>query len=64
MQIKAFREPTYHEIAERAYLLWQSRGALLGYDKEDWFEAENSLLKSPAACEKVAWARTTGDTLQ
>ena len=31
------------DVADRAYALWQARGAELGHDRDDWFEAERQL---------------------
>ncbi|HEX6244090.1 MAG TPA: DUF2934 domain-containing protein [Polyangiales bacterium] len=36
-------EPTYEQIAERAYGLWLSRGAQDGDAYSDWLRAENEL---------------------
>jgi transcriptional regulator with XRE-family HTH domain len=36
--------PTYEEVAERAYLLWQQRGCPDGNAEEDWFQAERQLM--------------------
>lgn len=35
--------PTYEQIAERAYYIWQSRGCQWGQSLEDWLEAEKQL---------------------
>jgi hypothetical protein len=35
--------PTYEQIAERAYYIWQSKGCPWGRSLEDWLEAENQL---------------------
>ena len=35
--------PTYHEIAEAAYLLYLQRGGADGRDFDDWLEAEREL---------------------
>jgi hypothetical protein len=64
MQKTEFREPTYSEIAERAYLRWQAKGGLQGFDKKNWYAAETELFKRQAALEGVAWARETGDLLR
>jgi hypothetical protein len=37
-------DPSLHEqIAQRAYVNWQSRGCPLGSAEEDWFEAERQM---------------------
>jgi hypothetical protein len=41
--VYARREPTHAEIAERAYLIWESRGRRDGSPWEDWFRAEREL---------------------
>jgi hypothetical protein len=35
--------PTQHQIAVRAYQLWEEKGRPDGKDREDWFEAERQL---------------------
>jgi hypothetical protein len=35
--------PTHHQIAVRAYQLWEENGRPDGTDREDWFEAERQL---------------------
>jgi hypothetical protein len=35
--------PSYHEIAEAAYLRYVSRGGTAGSDFDDWLEAEREL---------------------
>ena len=37
------------EVADRAYALWQSRGREDGYDRQDWFEAEQHLREGLAS---------------
>ena len=37
------REPTYDEIARRAYQLYETRGGDHGREWEDWFQAEREL---------------------
>jgi Protein of unknown function (DUF2934) len=37
------REPTYIEIADRAFEIYVSRGGEHGHDVGDWFEAERQL---------------------
>jgi hypothetical protein len=37
------REPTYDEIARRAYQLYEARGGEHGQDWDDWFQAEREL---------------------
>lgn len=39
----AAQEPTYDDIARRAYELYEQRGAAHGRDWEDWFQAEDEL---------------------
>jgi len=39
----------YEEIGLRAFLRFESRGGLHGYDREDWLEAERSLVFAPPA---------------
>lgn len=36
--------PTHEEIAERAFALYEQRGAGNGRDLDDWLEAERQLL--------------------
>ena len=31
------------DVADRAYALWQARGAEPGHDRDDWFEAERQM---------------------
>jgi hypothetical protein len=40
---RARREPTYDEIAQRAYQRYLDRGAIDGQDQEDWLTAEREL---------------------
>lgn len=35
--------PTYEQIAERAYYIWESRGCPWGQSLENWLEAERQL---------------------
>jgi hypothetical protein len=35
--------PTHHQIAVRAYQIWEDKGRPDGSDREDWFEAERLL---------------------
>lgn len=35
--------PSYEQIAERAYYIWQARGCPWGQSLEDWLEAEKQL---------------------
>ena len=35
--------PSYEQIAERAYYIWESRGCPWGQSLEDWLEAEKQL---------------------
>lgn len=35
---------TYEEISLRAYQHWLSRGGTHGYDRDDWFTAEQELV--------------------
>jgi hypothetical protein len=37
------RDPTYEEIARRAYQLFEQRGREHGHDWDDWFQAEREL---------------------
>jgi len=39
----------YEEIRLRAFLRFEARGGLHGYDLEDWLEAERSLIFAPPA---------------
>lgn len=39
------RPPSNEQIAVRAYELFLSRGASHGFDLEDWFQAEQELVK-------------------
>ena len=47
-------EPTYDDIARRAYELYQQRGCTDGEDWQDWFQAENELRKRHLPEESVA----------
>jgi hypothetical protein len=47
-------EPTYDDIARRAYELYQQRGCTDGEDWRDWFQAENELGKRDAPEESLA----------
>jgi hypothetical protein len=38
--------PSHEEIASLAYRYWQERGYILGTDQEDWFRAEEQLMRS------------------
>lgn len=38
-------QPTFDQIAKRAYEKWCKRGKPQGSDKQDWFEAEAELKK-------------------
>jgi len=42
-------EALYEEIGLRAFLRFEARGGLHGYDREDWLEAERSLVLAPLA---------------
>jgi Protein of unknown function (DUF2934) len=33
----------YDEIAERAFLIWQSKGCPMGSAEQDWYQAEEEL---------------------
>jgi len=35
--------PHHDQISKRAYELWQKRGFIHGYDRDDWFKAETQL---------------------
>jgi hypothetical protein len=37
------RYPTDHEVAQRAYRLYEARGRVDGHDLEDWLLAESEL---------------------
>ena len=37
----------YEEIGLKAFLRFEARGGLHGYDREDWLEAERSLIFAP-----------------
>ena len=37
------RYPTNHEVAQRAYRLYEARGRVDGHDLEDWLLAEKEL---------------------
>ena len=37
------RYPTNHEVAQRAYRLYEARGRVDGRDLEDWLRAEKEL---------------------
>jgi hypothetical protein len=39
-------EPTYDEIARRAYQLYEERGGEHGRDQEDWLQAERDVRQS------------------
>jgi hypothetical protein len=47
-------EPTYDDIARRAYELYQQRGCTDGEDWRDWFQAENELRNRDAPEESLA----------
>ncbi len=47
--VKQQVEALYNEISRRAYELFLARGGLHGYDREDWLEAERSLIFAPPA---------------
>ena len=51
------REPTYTQIADRAYEIYVSRGGEHGHDVGDWFEAEQQL-KTELQPKKRAVKRT------
>ena len=36
--------PTHEEIAQRAFVIYEQRGAANGSDLDDWLEAERQLL--------------------
>ena len=38
--------PSPHEIRERAYQLYESRGCEAGQDEQDWLRAEQQLLNA------------------
>jgi hypothetical protein len=40
-------EPTYDEIARRAYQLYEDRGGEHGRDQEDWLRAEREVRQFP-----------------
>ena len=40
--------PTHEEIAQLAYLYWESRGGETGSPDEDWLRAEQELRSRPA----------------
>lgn len=42
-EVTAVPEPSYDEIAVRAYELWEERGRAHGSDQEDWYLAEQQL---------------------
>ena len=37
-------QPTHDQIAARAYELFEQRGRVDGFDKDDWLQAEQELL--------------------
>ena len=43
MSTSRFGPVSHDQIARRAYSLWQERGHRIGFDREDWFEAEAEL---------------------
>ncbi|HEX3437470.1 MAG TPA: DUF2934 domain-containing protein [Pseudacidobacterium sp.] len=43
-QVTIYR-PTHHEIAVLAHQFWVERGYSHGHDEQDWFRAEQELLK-------------------
>ena len=38
--------PSQHDIRERAYQLYETRGCEAGQDEQDWLRAEQQLLKA------------------
>ncbi len=47
LEVPAGRQPlpvTYEEISLRAYQHWLARGGMHGYDRDDWFAAEQELV--------------------
>jgi hypothetical protein len=43
--IGGIRYPTHHEVAQRAYRLYETRGRVDGHDTEDWLRAEKELAR-------------------
>jgi hypothetical protein len=43
MVARANGQPTYDEIARRAYQLFEERGFMHGLDMDDWLRAETEL---------------------
>jgi hypothetical protein len=42
--VKVVEAPSYDEIAERAYFIYEARGGDHGLDIDDWLQAEAELL--------------------
>jgi hypothetical protein len=45
--------PSHKDIADRAYFLFQARGAADGFDLDDWLEAERALLDVRVAADRT-----------
>ena len=45
---KEWLAPSYDEIAQRAYELFQRRGREPGHDQDDWLQAERDLREKKA----------------
>jgi len=45
---KSVESPTYDEVAERAYFIYEARGGDHGRDMDDWLQAESELLTERA----------------
>lgn len=43
----SYRQPTYQEIAARAYQIYLERGRGEGRDTDDWLQAEYELMQLP-----------------
>jgi hypothetical protein len=51
-QAGAGTQPSYEQIAKRAYEKWCKRGKPQGGDRQDWFEAEAELKKEMATARR------------
>ena len=45
-QVVTVYEPTFEEIRARAHEIYVQRGCVLGFDLEDWLQAESELKRN------------------
>ncbi len=50
------RYPTHHEVAQRAYRLYEIHGRVDGHDIEDWLRAEKDLTRRYAYSDAGAFS--------